>query len=67
MELPNSSSRRRSDRVILVSSNGPDAANKSTLEPRRNWRAFFAEVLGVGRFGGFGRTGRLMHGFTVGS
>jgi hypothetical protein len=48
-------------RVDLVYSNGPDAATKLTLKPRRSWRAFFAELFGYGRFGGFGRFGRL-HG-----
>ena len=65
MELSNSSSGRRSAQVNLVYSNGPDAANKSSLRPRRDWRAFFTELLGVGRFGGFGRTGRPMFRFAA--
>jgi hypothetical protein len=58
--------RRRSVRVDLVYSNQPGAATRAALRPRRSWRAFLAELVGVGRFGGFGRIGRLHH-IAVGS
>jgi hypothetical protein len=50
---------RRSTRVTLVYLGTPGEATESVRRPRRGILAVLAEYFGVGRFGGFGWTGRL--------
>ena len=52
-------SARRSARVTLVYLGTPGEATESVRRPRRGFFTVLAEFFGVGRFGGFGRTGRL--------
>ena len=52
-------STRRSARVTLVYLGTPGEATGSVRRPRRSFFTVLAEFFGVGRFGGFGRTGRL--------
>ena len=57
---------RRSFKVELVYSQAGGEGSGRFSRPRRGIVTFLVEFFGLGRFGGFGRMGRL-HDFTVGT
>jgi hypothetical protein len=64
MESRTSSHERRSLQVKLVYSGMPGDATGPVVRPGRGILTFIMEVFGVGRFGGFGRTGRFHQMFS---
>jgi len=55
---------RRSLQVKLLYSGTTGEATGPVIRPKRGILTFVVELLGFGRFGGFGKTGRIHHFFS---